>query len=650
VSEEKQLRECSSCQTVNDNSAQFCLECGQKLAPVGRGSAPDEHAPSAPSSGRPRLHSPILGGYEDIDDAPRKQEKPKNTAPRAKGAHLRSPLLGGSDGEDDEESFDDSTMKPAKGRMPQQSKPGGKMRSPLLGGAGPAADDDYEEDFPLRDRNNDRSAFPHRSRPREADPAVPAPQQQQQQQQQPAGKAHLRSPLLGGSDDDDFEEEQFSPPAGRKQQQQPGNSRPQKLKSPMFDRAPSSGGYNDYDYDDEEVEDIDDPNVLRSPLLAAKSRLPQGRTNANQPRPYPPNEAPQMQNVPGMQQGMQPGQQGSYNQQQGGSQQPYNQQPANQQAFAAPSPQPPMQQGQPPQQPQQSMGQLPAQAGQSGQPLFNSPPLNIQQPGFAAAPPINPNASAGGLQAVPGFPNQPDQSTQPNLSSQLNQAYEYGAPGASLTGGPSSPSFSPANPSPQRSTMMESPVQSGPQPPPPQAPQPTQPTQQTVQPTKTPIFPTVVSGTASGASSLDRSLDDEFPEHPAVNDLAPLPKPKQAKLGGGRFAQPAPPIDDDDDDLNSGHTARGLPLSAQQPIARKRPGSLSDDQHHSADSNAGAPATPIMVIFVTGFLGAISKAYFIFSFWKSFVAPGAMPMLVDQLGQLAIFVGLIIFAMQGSKK
>jgi hypothetical protein len=658
VSEEKQLRECSSCQTVNDNSAQFCLECGQKLAPVGRGAAPDEQAPAAPSSGRPRLHSPILGGYEDIDDSPRKPKEPKITAPRAKGAHLRSPLLGGNDGEDDdEEVFDDTAMKPGKGK-PQGAKPGGKMRSPLLGKSGPSSDDDYEEDFPLRDRNNDRSAFPHRSRPREADPEMPAPQQHAPQQS--SGKAHLRSPLLGGSDEDDYEEEQFSPPTGRKQpQQQPGNSRPQKLKSPMFDRASSSGGYNDYD--DEEVEEVDDPNVLRSPLLAAKSRLPQARTNQNQPRPYPSNDAPQMQQNA---QGMQPGQgQQGYNQQ---PQQPaYNQQAPSQQAYAAaPQQQQPMQQGQPPQhqqqpqqvqQPQQPMGQTSPQAGQAA---FGAPPQNPQQPVFAPAPPINPNASANGLQAVPfpGQQSQPNQQSQPGHPGQtnptpLNQTYEYGAPGASLTGGPSSPIPSAsANANSQRSTMMEFPVQAqqAPQasaatPPAPQAASPT------LQSTKAPIFPTVVSGTASGASShaLD---DDEFSEHPAVNDLAPLPKPKPAKLGGGRFAQSASPLDDDDDDLTS-NTGRGLPLSAQQPISRKRPGAISsasDDHDHYAGSNAGGPATPIMVIFITGFLCTIAKAYFLFSFWKQFAA--SMPMLVDQLGQLALFVGLLIFAMQGSKK
>jgi hypothetical protein len=667
VSEEKQLRECSSCQTVNDNSAQFCLECGQKLAPVGRGSAPDEQVPSAPS-GRPRLHSPILGGYEDIDDAPRKQEKPKNTAPRAKGAHLRSPLLGGSDADDDDqEVFDDTAMKSSKGRAPQ-SKPGGKMRSPLFGKSGPSSDDDYEEDFPLRDRNTDRSPFPHRSRPREADPGTPAPQQHAPQQS--SGKAHLRSPLLGGSDADDFEEEQFSPPAGRKQQQQPGNSRPQKLKSPMFDRASGSGSYDDYD--DEEVDDVDDPNVLRSPLLAAKSRLPQGRTNQNQPRPYPPNDAPQMQQqgAPGMQPGAE--QQG-YNQQ--AQQATYSQQQANQQAFGAPQTgqQQPMQQGQqanqlqPQQQIQQPqlaqppMGQI---SPQSGQAAFGAQGQN-NQPVFAPAPPINPNASANGLQSVtfPGQAGQSNQSpqsaqsnysgqpNQPNQSAQLDQPYEYGAPGASLPGGPSSP-FPSSNQSSQRSTMMESPIQPqqlAPQSPPPTpfAPQSSAPA---VQSTKTPIFPTVVSGTTSGASNqlLD---DDEFVEHSAVTDLSPLPKPKPAKLGGGRFAQPAPASDDDNDDLSSSHTGRGLPLSAQQPISRKRPGALgavSDDHDHHPGSNAAAPSTPIMVIFVTGFLGAIAKGYFLFSFWKQFAA--SMPMLVDQLGQLAIFVGLIIFAMQGSRK
>jgi hypothetical protein len=662
------LRECSSCQTVNDNSAQFCLECGQKLAPPGRGSVPDEQAPASPS-GRPRLHSPILGGYEDIDDSPRKGEKPKNNnAPRAKGAHLRSPLLGGSD---EDEAVDDPAMKPIKGRAPLP-KSGGKMRSPLLGGgSGPSSDDDYEEDFPLRDRNDSHSAFPHRSRPREADPEMPAPQQH-------SGKAHLRSPLLGGSDaDDDYEEEQFSPqPAGRKQQT--GNSRPQKLHSPIFDRSPSSGGYDDYDDDD--GQDIDDPNVLRSPLLAAKSRLPQGqgRINQNQPRPYPPNDAPQSnQNAQGAgQQGnaqqanynQQPGnaqqapynqqpQQAAYNQQPGNPQQAaynqqpqqaaYNQQPADAQQIsynqqpgggqpAAYNQQPGDQSyGQPPGQPAQpaqqtqpgqpSMGQPSAQPGQAPQPQFNSPPLNIQQPGFT---PGNTN-SAGSTSQGPALSNQP------------GQAYEYGAPGASLSASPSLPTSYPSpsqNALSQRSTILESTVQA-------QQPAPA--------PTKSPIFPTVVSSTANGAAAApSRSFDDDdFPEHPAVNDLAPLPKPKQAKLGGGRFAQPATlPDDDDDDDLNSSHGSRGLPLSAQQPMSRKRLSPVADDNSHAVRSAGGAPSGPIMVLFVTGFLGAISKVYFIFSFFKSFTAPGAMPMMVDQIGQLAIFVGLIIYAVQGTRK
>jgi hypothetical protein len=553
--------------------------------------------------------------------------------------------LGGSD---EDEPVDDPAMKPIKGRAPQP-KSGGKMRSPLLGGgSGPSSDEDYEEDFPLRDRNDDRSSFPHRSRPREADPEMPAPQQH-------SGKAHLRSPLLGGSvADDNYEEEQFSPqPAGRKQQT--GNSRPQKLHSPIFDRSPSSGGYDDYDDDD--GQDIDDPNVLRSPLLAAKSRLPQGpgRINQNQPRPYPPNDAPQShQNAPGAgQQGsaqqanynQQPGnaqqasnnqqpQQAAYNQQPGNPQQAsYNQQPGggqpaayNQQPGEQSYGQPPAQSAQPAQQTQPaqpSMGQPSAQPGQAPQPQFNSPPLNIQQPGFT---PTNMNSAASGSQG-------------PALSNQPGQAYEYGAPGASLSASPSLPT---SNPSPsqnalsQRSTILESTVQA-------QQPAPG--------PTKSPIFPTVVSSTANGAAAVPaRSFDDDdFPEHPAVNDLAPLPKPKPAKLGGGRFAQPATlPDDDDDDDLNSSHGSRGLPLSAQQPMSRKRLSSVSDDKSHAAGSPGGAPSGPIMVLFVTGFLGAISKVYFIFSFFKSFTA--SMPMLLDQIGQLAIFVGLIIYAVQGTRK
>jgi hypothetical protein len=83
-------------------------------------------------------------------------------------------------------------------------------------------------------------------------------------------------------------------------------------------------------------------------------------------------------------------------------------------------------------------------------------------------------------------------------------------------------------------------------------------------------------------------------------------------------------------------------------MSRKRLSSVSDDKSHAAGSPGGAPSGPIMVLFVTGFLGAISKVYFIFSFFKSFTA--SMPMLLDQIGQLAIFVGLIIYAVQGTRK
>jgi hypothetical protein len=557
-------------------------------------------------------------------------EKPKNSAPKAKSAHLRSPLLGGMD---DDEISDEPVSRPLKGKAPQ-SKAGGKMRSPLLGGAGPASDDDYEEDFPLRDRNDDRSPFPHRSRPRETDHEMPAPQQH-------SGKAHLRSPLLGGSDDDEYEEEQFqSQPQGRKQSQ--GNARPQKLHSPIFDRQSSGPTYDDYE-DDYDAEDIDDPNVLRSPLLAAKSRLPQGRQNQNQPRPYPPADAQpsplnSSPNIP------QPGQQpGAYNQanlnQAANNQQQYGQQQFNQPAYQQ---QPGQQQfAQPGQFPQPAPGhaplaQPPAQHALPQQPVYNSPPQNTQQPAFAPAPPLNPNASQNGLLAAP---NPAAAITNPT------GAYEYGAPGASLVNSPSQQTGFPAAVSggqSQRSTILESSVQS-PQPSP--------------QASKPPIFPTVVNATASGAalaasakgssSTIDQ---DEFPEHPAVEDLAPAPKAKPAKLGGGRFGQaPATPsLDDDQDDPDSSHGARGLPLSAQQGMNRKRSTSASEHDAHSGAASAGAPAGPIMVIFITGFIAAIAKAYWIFLCWNSLIA--SMPMLLEQVTQLALYVGLIIFAAQGTRK
>ncbi len=156
---------------------------------------------------------------------------------------------------------------------------------------------------------------------------------------------------------------------------------------------------------------------------------------------------------------------------------------------------------------------------------------------------------------------------------------------------------------------------------------------------------------ASNKNALAAGADsEEFTPQPAVQDLAP-PAPKRgSKLGGGRFGSAsasAPPADsfDDDDDPKPVGRGKVLPLSVQDS-PRKRFDSGSDGHRDSA--SAGAPSGPIMVIFITGCLAAIGKVWYIITFLKTFTQ--SMPMLLDQVGQLAIFIGLIIYAAQGSKK
>ncbi|HEY9754920.1 MAG TPA: zinc ribbon domain-containing protein [Oculatellaceae cyanobacterium] len=566
------MRECSSCQAVNDNNAQFCLECGQKLAPPRGGAQPEE--PQA-AGGRKRLHSPILGGYEDVDDNPRRPaDKQPRQAPKGKPAHLRSPLLGGADDEYEEE-FEEPAQKQGKGKP--QGKPG-KMRSPLLGGSD--SGEDYEEDFPLRDRNNDHTPFPHRNRPREADQAPKAPPAQQGG----GGKAHLRSPLLGG--EDDYQEEQYEQPAGRGQQPNPGQAqRPQKLHSPIFDRSSSGGGgYGDY-YDDDEQEEIDDPSVLRSPLLAAKARVPMER--GPKPGDAPPNQQPNPRPAPP---------------------QPYGQppvQPAAQPGFPQ-APQPGY--GAPPQPPQP---QSPAVNIQ--QPPFNSPPLNMPSPGFAPTPP-SPNALQN--QAIP----------EP-------APYEFGTKSA------------PGNP-----VFLTPPAPLG---------QPTQPSQPS--PPSAPLLPDPQFGkpdfgTVSGAaapsvvsprkdlsatiqeSAIDLSMVEPHAETGSAAPAATL-APAKPKLKSSRFSAPEPEPAEEEDDFDAKPMGKkGL------PSAGRRFDSPSD---HSMGAGAAAPGGAAMIVFVTAFFAIIAKCWALVSFLQWWMKQ-PMPMLLDQIGQLAIFIGLAVWAAKAS--
>ncbi len=123
------MMQCPVCQVSNENNAQFCRECGNRIE---RRSEP-----------RPKLKSPLLSGYEEpetYEDEPNvsKLRGVKPIKPKAPGekTKLRSPLLA-SDDEDD--SWNDE---PQEERRPLSGK--NKLRSPLFG----EGDDDDDFDAP----------------------------------------------------------------------------------------------------------------------------------------------------------------------------------------------------------------------------------------------------------------------------------------------------------------------------------------------------------------------------------------------------------------------------------------------------------------------------------------------------------------------
>jgi hypothetical protein len=256
--------QCQICQVANEDIAQFCKECGGRLSPTKplitnsspvEQAAPVQQAPAAATpvetqaQPRPKLRSPLFGGSEadnNFDD----DEEVQPVLNKPKGRGLRSPLLGGAD-EDEEPAFEPK---------PRDAKSRG-LRSPILGGG---ADGGKNKEH--------KSTFPHRSHEIEDQEPSPTAKLEPGRHQSKG----LRSPLLGGDD--------FDPEAGLAEE--PGMSSKaagqvkahHRLRSPIF-------GATDDDYEDEifdeEVDDVDDPNVLRSPLLAVKT--PRAKTPAPAP-------------------------------------------------------------------------------------------------------------------------------------------------------------------------------------------------------------------------------------------------------------------------------------------------------------------------------------------------------------------------------
>lgn len=157
---------------------------------------------------------------------------------------------------------------PQPNPVPQRPALGGqqapKLHSPLLGGS------ELEDDFLIRaKKNKDESYFPHRHSDFLANP-YPEPDANAAPVKQNKG---LRSPLLGGGDEEDTEvagESTFihkESPASFKQQRPAG-----RLHSPVLDGPIETS--EQFTYEEAFiVEEINDPNILRSPLLSAKAKI-----------------------------------------------------------------------------------------------------------------------------------------------------------------------------------------------------------------------------------------------------------------------------------------------------------------------------------------------------------------------------------------
>ncbi len=273
--------ECPICQVMNEETALFCAECGQRFGPSiskdggGVDDLMDDQAPPSFTNkpARLKLHSPMLGGGGGADAADDPSyaagyEKPQMSklrgapAPRtyeeeipnpgvghpAPRKHLlRSPLLGGDDdgGMDYDDDDDDSPeVKPGGLRSPMlgsSGKPkGGRLRSPLLG-------DDDDDDAPgsygspppsgePKKKGGFRSPLLGDSTRHYDDDEAPRGQHSPRQ-----GKQRLHSPMLDGDEEEPMEDSHRTGgrPAGKP-----------KLHSPML-----GGGGGGVSYDDDPVDD-----------------------------------------------------------------------------------------------------------------------------------------------------------------------------------------------------------------------------------------------------------------------------------------------------------------------------------------------------------------------------------------------------------
>lgn len=496
--------ECPICRVMNEDMARFCAECGQRLS-----------APSGPAQPQ-QAPQPRSGPGGDV------QGKPGKPA----GAKLHSPLLGGdlSGGEPDEPKADFSRLRGGPGRASNDrgadsGQGGGKgLRSPLLGGGGgepePYSEPEHSSGRPKRGGLKS----PLLGGGSDFEPEYDEPQRGGGGQ--PRG---LRSPLLGGSDAGGGYEDLEPPKSGRglrspllggepeyNQPAQPrsagggSGSRPGSLRSPLLGGTDAYGGGG---YEPEpEIED--NPNVLRSPLLASKVPMSERPAKPAAQPPQPQMQPPQPPAQPQMHQPAHQGPSPSVNEGMldaftGRPQQP-GQAPGYTPGYAPAQPTPIV----------HAHGQAPAPMPQQAtSPANQVPPINTQaaQPSSAFAP--QPSAPIVHQQA----PAQPHAQGLAAGSQGMASAFS-GAPSAGAPERQPAPAPSPFDNAPA------APSRYAPEP----APQPE------------PERPAPMPRAGRGKAALDEPEEDARPRKrmPSRMISGDEPEPFEAPAGGGRFAAP----------------------------------------------------------------------------------------------------------------
>lgn len=290
--------ECSICHVLNEDSARFCAECGQRLAVQGQDSAQDESLQPDPSAlqGQPanpqdvQAPPPAAQVFDStILSPPGLNSEPQDSsvAPQTGYQHpVENPINHASAAEftPAHEVPPPAPVISTEMQAPKAAPP--KLHSPLLQG-----DEIMEEDFGFTDYSSmrkDRTQFPHRSHPESTEPRAEAEAETLSTPKDTGkGSLHLRSPLLG-SDEPDYppptasrpsrpghlrspllgsDEPDYPPP-------QPKSSHPGHLRSPLL-----GGDFEDEDeYLPEDESTPSAPGALRSPLLQSKSPRSAGHT------------------------------------------------------------------------------------------------------------------------------------------------------------------------------------------------------------------------------------------------------------------------------------------------------------------------------------------------------------------------------------